>query len=123
MAKKSFRILKFPFSLRDVRDIDNVTRACLTFHNMFLDFDNQFETVRGGDPTAVEQANRVNNVLFGQTRLLRARENEGVTPQLQCDAEHDDDDGYALKREKISKHLYYEYVHRNLVWYNIEPSL
>ena len=118
MSKKRFRILKFPFSLRDVRDINFVTIACFTFHNMLFDYDEQFRDPVRDEMSSIIQANRANRIIFGQRQVIRdtmARDREtGAEPELECVPECDD--GYALKRQKMAMHLHYEYVRRNLIW-------
>ena len=118
MSKKRFRILKFPFILRDVRDINYVVVACFTFHNMLFDHDDQFRDAPHDQFSSIVQANRANRILFGQRNLVRAtiataREG-GREPRLEVDTECDD--GYTFKRQKMAKHLHYEYMHRNLIW-------
>lgn len=118
MSKKRFRILKFPFTLRDVRDINFVVLTCFAFHNMLFDHDEQFRDQARDEFSAIVQANRANRILFGQRNLLRtamvtAREG-GAEPRLECELECDD--GYTLKRQKMAMHLHYEYVRRNIIW-------
>ena len=43
MTQRRFRILHYPFTLRDVRDIPYVVVTCFTFHNMLFDYDDQFD--------------------------------------------------------------------------------
>ena len=78
---------------------------------------------RGRDPvhdemSSIIQANRANRIIFGQRQVIRAtmaRDAEaGAEPVLECVPEYDD--GYAIKRNKMAAHLYYEYVRRNLIW-------
>ena len=118
MSKKRFRILKFPFTLRDVRDINFVVRTCFTLHNMLFDYDAQFRDPVHDEMSAIIQANRANRIIFGQRQVIRAtiaRDCEaGAEPVLECMPECDD--GYAYKRNKMAVHLHYEYVRRNLVW-------
>jgi len=118
MSNRRFRILKFPFTLRDMRDINFVVVTCLTFHNMLFDYDAQFKEPARDEFSGIEQANRANRVIFGQrhqSRVIRARSgggHEGV--RVECAIENDD--GYALKRQRMAMHLHYEYVRRNLIW-------
>ena len=86
MSKRRFRVLKFPFTLRDVRDINFVVRACFTFHNMLFDYDSQFQEPARDDFSVIEQANRANRIVFGQRRLLRAHAGarDRAQPQLEC---------------------------------------
>ena len=118
MSKKRFRILKFPFTLRDVRDINFVVITCFTLHNMLFDYDEQFREPAGDELSSIVQANRANRIIFGQRQVIRAtiaRDREtGAEPVLECVPECDD--GYAIKRNKMAMHLYYEYVRRNLIW-------
>ena len=118
MGKKRFRILKFPFSLRDVRDINFVTIACFTFHNMLFDYDEQFKDRAGDELSAIEQANRAARIVAGQQERIHVTlanaDQVGAEPQLECVPEFDE--AYERKRHKMSMHLYFEYVRRNLIW-------
>lgn len=118
ILQKRFRILKFPFTLRDTRDIEYVVLACCTFHNMLFDFDSQFQDQAGDYCSAIEQANKAARVLYGQQRQIqvsRAGANEGLAvPIVRVETETDDD--YCYKRNKMAMHLHYEYVRRNLIW-------
>lgn len=119
MTQRRFRILHYPFTLRDVCDIRYVVVTCFTFHNMLFDCDAQFDEHSDNDAMGFIQTNKANRIIFGQQRLVQAtratRVNEmAADPQLECSEEYDDE--YCLRRENMANHMYYQYVHRNLIW-------
>ena len=118
MSKRRFRILKFPFTLRDVRDINFVALTCFTMHNMLFDYDDQFKEDARDQCSVVEQAtNRANRIMFAQRHQSRViREEGGGLEGVRVEGVLESDDGYALKRRRMAMHLHYNYVRSNIVW-------